>query len=394
MFEVVEIRDEDESAWDEYVRCSQTGTPFHLFGWKRVMETTYGYRSHYLMAKEGGRIEGVLPLFVIRSRLVGDYVTTLPRGLCTEKAEAARMLVERAREIAITADTRYLVIRDSPRKWDFDLVSVEGHCTAIRDLPIKVEAAWKSLNRDTRRQVRLARKNDLQVSVGRGGECLDDFYDHFSKLVRDAGTPVFGKQFFRSIVEELPDSPIIIVVRQQGEVLAAYWALTLGCVIFGLWGGCTRKYLSWGTEYLGYWEHMRYGCEHGYKQVDFGRCLKGSGHYLFKKRWASRFRALYRHYLLNGAKTPPRHFGACEGEAEVSIFHLLLEEAASPGYSACRSTDTSAHAVRLSGSFCILRFRHRPHIRLTARVEILRVSCVIGMANDPVLSWGQKWLGW
>lgn len=304
MLEVVEIRDKDESAWDEYVRSCEAATPFHLFGWKRVMESTYGYPAHYLVAKHGGRIEGVLPLFVVRSRLVGDYLTTLPRGLYTAQAQAARMLLECAKQITIQANASHLVIRDSPRKWNSGLVSVEGHRTAIRDLPLEIEAAWKSLSRETRRQVRWARKKELHISVGHG-ECLDDFYGHFSRFVRDVGTPVFSMGFLQRIIQELPVAPLIILVRWQGDIIGGYWALAFKDVIFGMWGGSNRKHLSLGAEYLAYWEHLRYGCGHGYRRVDFGRCLEGTGHYFFKKRWASDLPRLYQQYFLNGPTTPP-----------------------------------------------------------------------------------------
>ena len=300
---VIELREGNEPAWDEFVWHSPAATPYHLVGWKRVVEKTYGYPSHYLMAKEGGRIEGVLPLFEVRSRLVGHYLTTLYRGLCTENNEVAQMLVERAKEITIRADARYLVFRDSPQKWDAGLVSVEGYYTAIRDLPSEVESVWKSLDRDTRRQVRRARRNDLQITVGRG-ECLDDFYGLFSRFARDVGTPVFSKKILQNIIQELPDLPLVFLVWRGGEVIGAYWAFVFKKAIFGAWGASSHRYLSLGPEYLAYWEHLRYGCEHGYRRVDFGRCLKDSGHYLFKRKWASQFLPLYQQHFLNGPTGP------------------------------------------------------------------------------------------
>jgi hypothetical protein len=43
MAKVMELRAEDESAWDEYVQHSQDATPYHLVVGKRVMERTYGH---------------------------------------------------------------------------------------------------------------------------------------------------------------------------------------------------------------------------------------------------------------------------------------------------------------------------------------------------------------
>ena len=55
--------DELRSAWDSYVYNHPSGSPFHLIGWKRSVETTYGFESRYLLAEERGEVSGILPLF-------------------------------------------------------------------------------------------------------------------------------------------------------------------------------------------------------------------------------------------------------------------------------------------------------------------------------------------
>ena len=42
-----------EPAWDDYVRAAPRGTAFHLLGWKRVVERTFGHRAVYLLARRG-----------------------------------------------------------------------------------------------------------------------------------------------------------------------------------------------------------------------------------------------------------------------------------------------------------------------------------------------------
>jgi FemAB-related protein (PEP-CTERM system-associated) len=302
--EVMHLSQSVEAEWDDYVRQCGVASPFHLLGWKHVMEQTYGYPSHHLAAKEAGRIEGVLPLFEIRSRLMGNYVTTLPGGLCTDKREAAELLIDRAKEIAVRTHGKHLVLRDSLQGWDSELSSVDGYYTAIRDLSSDVESVWSSLDRDTRRQVRLAKKNDLQASVG-GIEYIDDFYAHFSAFARNMGMPVFSKQFLARIARELPELPLIFLVRRKGVTMAAHWAFSFRDTIFGFWGGSSGQHLALGPEYLTYWEHLRYASHRGYSRVDFGRCREGSGHYAFKARWASKFVPLHRQYYLINGNSPP-----------------------------------------------------------------------------------------
>jgi FemAB-related protein (PEP-CTERM system-associated) len=323
--QVLELHGEDKPAWDDYVWRSPQAVPYHLIGWKEVMERTYGYPSHYLMAKDGGRIEGVMPLFEIKSRIVGDSLATLPGGLCAESEEAAVALVERAKEITVNIDAKYLAIRDSRREWDAGLVSVSRHCTMMRDLPLQTDALWKSLNKKLRRHIRIARKSDLQVSIG-GKEYLDDFYTVLCAFLRGVGTPVFSRTFLHNVAKELGDHLLILSVRWEGQLIGAYAAFLFQDTIFGAWGGSLYRYLDRRPNHMLYWQYMQYGCEHGFKHIDLGRSLQGSGQYKFKKGWGSQSQPLYQQYFLNGLEMAPDVSSRMEADYRYRLFIWLWQK--------------------------------------------------------------------
>ncbi|NIN94823.1 MAG: FemAB family PEP-CTERM system-associated protein [Anaerolineae bacterium] len=333
---VEELRDGEEPAWDEYVEHSHAASPYHLTSWKRVMDRAYGYRSHYLMAKAGGQIEGVLPLFELKSRILGHSLTTPPGGLCADNEEAAVTLIERAKELTDSVNAKHLALRDSQKQWNGGLVSVSEHCTMIRDLPSQIDVLWKSLDNRLRRHIRLAREGDLQVSMG-GGEYLADFYAVYSAFVRDIGTPTFGGAFLRNVVEEFGDRFLISCVRWQGKLIGAYSAFLIRDSIVGAWGGALHDYLDRRPNHIIYWQYMEYGCEHGYSRIDLGRSPVGSGHFQFKKGWGAQPRPLYQQYYLNGVSQPPAIGGSLKEDAKYRLFvnlwrrmPLLLTEALGP----------------------------------------------------------------
>src|SRR3989339_94765 len=43
----------DRKAWDSFVLSRPDGTFFHLTGWKKVIEKTFGHKSYYLIAVNG-----------------------------------------------------------------------------------------------------------------------------------------------------------------------------------------------------------------------------------------------------------------------------------------------------------------------------------------------------
>lgn len=286
------------------------------------MQRTYGYRAPYLLAKDAGRIEGVLPLFHVKSRILGDYVTSLYRGLCTQNSSAARMLIERAKEITIASDARYLVLRDSEEEWAGELVSVYDHCTMIRDLPSQTDALWKSLDGRLRRHIRIALKSDLEVCTG-GEEQLEDFYTVLSTFLRDKGTPAFSLAFLRNIAEVLGDLLLISRVRWQGQSIAAAASFLFRDTIFGAWGGALYPYMQRRPNHMIYWHYMRYGCEHGFRHIDLGRSQRGSGQYEFKKGWGAKPRPLYQQYFLNRLEAVSDMSAQAEGGYKYRLFTQL-----------------------------------------------------------------------
>ena len=44
---------DDAGAWDEFVNQHPCGSLFHLTAWKRCIESTFGFRSTYLLAASG-----------------------------------------------------------------------------------------------------------------------------------------------------------------------------------------------------------------------------------------------------------------------------------------------------------------------------------------------------
>ena len=49
----------DASRWDAFVQAHDKGTFFHLFGWKTVIERTFGHPSRYLIAESDSGVHGV-----------------------------------------------------------------------------------------------------------------------------------------------------------------------------------------------------------------------------------------------------------------------------------------------------------------------------------------------
>jgi FemAB-related protein (PEP-CTERM system-associated) len=282
---ITELDDNDRRAWDAYVRNSELGLPHHLSGWCDVLKRTYGHETCYLMAQEGGQVVGVLPLFIVRSILVGISATTMPGGLCTASPEIATALIARGKEIAQKAGASCLVIQDSREEWPGELNTASNHVSWVVEVNADTDALWKGLHKNVRRQVRMAHKNGLTAEVDRTGDRVDDFYEVLSRFTHQTGTPFFGKAFVENIVEVFPGGFTIALVYSGEEPVGAYFSLVMGNRSWGTWGGTLHEYLQQRAVYLAYWEVLRDAAENGYRFVDMGRSEVESGRSKFKSQW-------------------------------------------------------------------------------------------------------------
>lgn len=293
MTTVTELTESDCPAWDGYVRGAAHGLPFHLSGWRHVLHKTHGYETCYLVAREGERVVGLLPLFFVRSLLTGNTAMTMPGGLCADTKELAAGLISRAMEIAGQAKVKRLILQDTRQVWPGDLQTTTNHVHWVVDVSVDTEALWNGLDGNIRRQVRIAHRNELAVEIDRTGERLSAFYDVFSRYAHQMGTPVFGRDFLEHIVETFPDGFNIVVVSSGQQPIGAYFQLQMGNSVYGMWGATLREYLKQRPVYLAFWEILRDTSENGYHFLDMGRSPTGSSASKYKGQWGGVSRPIY-----------------------------------------------------------------------------------------------------
>ena len=68
----------DRERWQAFVESQGDDAGYHAWAWRCVFENAFGHQSRYLIAERGGAIVGVLPLVLIKSRLFGNTLTSLP----------------------------------------------------------------------------------------------------------------------------------------------------------------------------------------------------------------------------------------------------------------------------------------------------------------------------
>jgi FemAB-related protein (PEP-CTERM system-associated) len=302
----------DPDEWDDYVRRAPDGTFCHLWGWGRVIEQTWGHRSHSLYAERGGAIVGLLPQFHMRSRLFGSMLVSTPNaiygGALADDSATRRALIDEAKQLAMELQVDYLELRDSQCRGDEaadgQLHSKDLYVTFERSITNDEEALLGSYPKKIRYLIRKAWQAGLTSQLGRA-ELLDAFYDVYASNMRNLGTPVYPKRLFAEFLRQFPDSCDILVVRQGRRVAGAAMSFYFRDVVLPHYAAAHRDFYPAGVSTFMFSEVMRRAAARGCRRFDFGRSKLGSGSCAFKRGWRAAERPLpYKYFLARATQVP------------------------------------------------------------------------------------------
>ena len=297
----------DLSRWEDFVASHSQATNYHQIGWKTVIEKSFGHSTRYLMAMNDGEVAGILPLAILKSRLFGRSVVSLPflnyGGLLAGDTEAEKELVSAASQFAIDEGSASVELRHCVAH-GLGLVPKQHKVSMLLPLASDTDTQWKQLDAKVRNQIRKAGKSGLTAQIG-GKELLDDFYAMFARNMRDLGTPVYGRVFFETILNVFPLQTRIFVVKSQEIPVAAGLSSIFNEAMEIPWAGSLIEYRSLCPNMLMYWEAIQFGIQQGMKIFDFGRSTPGEGTYRFKTQWGAKASPLvWEYWMKDGGPLP------------------------------------------------------------------------------------------
>ena len=288
--------DRVDKSWDRFVEQHPRATIGHLRAWGGVIREAYGHEALPLAALLEGELVGLLPLVLVRSRVFGDRLVSMPfldYGGVLVDPDAARdagvdvtgALIEAGAEAGRARGARSLGLRQFHAIASGDPVS-DDRVTML--LPLSsADAVWKALPSERRNRVRKGDKSGLSVAWG-GAELLAGFYEVFAANMRDLGSPVHSGAFFARMLAQLPDTARVLQVRDRsGRPVGAAVCLFFRDTIAVPWVSSRRDAFALCPNFVLYWEVIRFGCAEGYRTLDLGRSFRNAGTFEFKRQWGA-----------------------------------------------------------------------------------------------------------
>jgi FemAB-related protein (PEP-CTERM system-associated) len=316
-------------AWDRYVIAHADGTFFHLSGWMESVQGVFAHQPHYLMARRGERIAGVLPLFLVRSRLGGAMLVSVPYavagGMLVDDDAARDLLWSAALRLADDVDATVIDLRCE--RDDLDLLpigrgpdasrphgrgaaawrgsNVDGYVKFVRQLPDAGEDVLGFLPRKARAAARNGeQKYGLIAEFGR--QHLRIVWRLYCRSMRRLGSISYPFAFFEQLVERFSRDAYVQIVRRGEEVVGGLVSFRHGDTFLPYFAGCDERFNHWQTNNVLYLAAMRRAVEVGCRAFDFGRTrVDNRGSYDFKRFHGFEPRPLaYQRWVRDGTAAP------------------------------------------------------------------------------------------
>lgn len=294
--------------WDAFVLGCAQASFFHRAGWMRMVGEIFGHTCFFLYAERAGRIEGVLPLAQIKSRLFGHSLISLPfavyGGVAADSEEAAQALEVEAQRLARDFGVEHLELRHVQQR-HADWPQQDLYVTFRKEILPEEEANMLAIPRKQRAMVRKGIKNGL---IGHIDKDAARFFALYADNVHRHGTPAMPRRYFEALLQEFgPDCEVLTVTDAQGTPLSSVLSFYFRDEVLPYYAGDAVAARELAANDFKYWELMRRACARGLKVFDYGRSKQGTGSYAFKKNWGFEPTPLHYEYCLYRRDTVPQN---------------------------------------------------------------------------------------
>jgi len=285
-------KNEDSEEWDKLVENSPHGTIFHTWKWLKIAEKHTNSKLYPIIGYKGTKPVGIYPFFLIRKKGVKLLFSPPPKTLLLylgptfsdfqklKQSMKESLFMEFQTEVDnfITSKLKgnYIRIRTSPGLLDSRPLRWAGYhveplYTYVMDLTKGTDNIWNGFNKELRRNINKAQKEDIKVEEGSKEE-IYIINELLRQRFEEQGYRS-SKDYYRSYLSDVyeafyPQNLRIFVAKYSGEIITGQIAICYSDKI-SLWAGSPKTNILRGTPNdLLQWEIIKWACKHGFRQYE------------------------------------------------------------------------------------------------------------------------------
>jgi len=296
----------DTTDWKLFLG-QNTHTPYHQPAWQDLIKNEFGHETIVLIAHDSLRnILGAMPLTIFSSKLFGRFAVSIPfinyGGAITQYKNISQTLVQECKYLLAKFNLSHIEVRSIQP--DLYPVFTDKKASMILRLPESDEILDKSLGAKLRSQYKKADDYSPKLSIGKT-DLLDDFYQVFARNMRDLGTPVYPKHFFRAILENEHIGATILCVSVSRKPVSAAFLIANNNILEIPWASTITEANKQNMNMWMYRQILSFAIENKFEFFDFGRSTIDAGTYKFKKQWGAIPTQHYWYYIMPEGQALP-----------------------------------------------------------------------------------------
>jgi len=298
MSAVVTIDPLTDPRWDAFVEQHPLAWVTHTSAWANVLTASFPQlEPKYLCMVDASGIRAALPLYLVRSRLTGARLVSMPFStLCdplVKEPSQVTKLLEAAEGFMRSAGAHYVEVRSWRCDW---LREQKGWATRSDYLFHSVDisegeaAVEKKVHRRSVRPcIHRAQRSAVRCRPATMEIELEGFYHLYSSTRRTLGLPPMPKVFFSNMWRFLYPRYLEVLLAENVEhTVAALLLFKYGSRVSAEACGWDRDYKSERVNHRIFWEGICSSIRQGYRSFDFGRTKRDNLPVLeFKRRWGT-----------------------------------------------------------------------------------------------------------
>ncbi|MEO0131216.1 MAG: GNAT family N-acetyltransferase [candidate division WOR-3 bacterium] len=285
--------------WDEILLSTPHYSFFHSSEWARVLSESYGFKPKYFVDIHEGKFLVLIPIMEVNSFLTGKRGVSLPfTDYCDPILNGNSQLNDLFKDIVTNGKRsgwRYLELRSRSNFFNLNPISTIylGH---ILDLSEKVDQIFSKFRDSTKRNIKKARKQGVELKIENTIDSVKEFYKLNCITRKRHGLPpqpfIFFKKIFEHIISK--DMGLIVLAFLNVKPIAGAVYFHFGDTAIYKYGASDFKYQNLRANNLVMWGAIEWYSQKGYKRLCLGRTEpQNFGLIQFKSGWGAKEYKLY-----------------------------------------------------------------------------------------------------
>jgi len=279
--------------WDDLVLSHRECSFFHSSAWARVLFESYGYTPVYFAVYHSDHLLALMPIMEVNSFLTGKRGVSLPftdysNPIVDGNIEPQALLTQ-VLQHGKQSGWKFLELRmgNSSLPPASPSLTYVGHTL---DLTGTAEQIFSRFRSNTRRNIRKALQEGVEVKIASSPDSIKEFYRLNCLTRKEHGLPPQPYEFFKNIFRHVLRKGFgsVILASYRGKTIAGSVFFHFGRKALYKYGASDRAYQSLRANNLVMWEAIQGYAQRGYQSLCFGRTeMENQGLLQFKSGWGT-----------------------------------------------------------------------------------------------------------